>query len=167
MRATFLVGTAKRMQELVKEANTLTELKRIQSVLFGSLGMSAGDASHFVGYSKDYIRHFWSQFRKEGEISLKSNKGIGNRNRAHLSSKEEKAFLEPFFNQAKEGGILIVKDIHKAYEKQFQKVHHSVIYNLLKRYGWRKISPRPAHPNGKLLDQKIFKASFPPNRLAG
>lgn len=162
----FPVGTTKRMQELIQQSETATELRRIQSVMMGSLGMTAGEISQFVGYNEHYIRHFWSRFRAEGEASLDVSKGAGNRNRALLSAKEEEAFLAPFFDKAKRGGILIVQEIHKAYEKQFERlVHHSVIYNLLHRHGWRKIAPRPAHPKGDTTKQELFKASFPPQGL--
>lgn len=163
--ATFATGTTERMKELLGSAETAIELRRIQAVLLGSLGMSAEEISIFVGYNAHYIRHFWSRFRAEGEASLEANKGVGNR--ALISIEEEKEFLEPFFEQAKKGGILIVKEIHKAYEKQFRRrIHHSVIYNLLHRHGWRKIIPRPVHPKGNPTDQEIFKGSFPPPRLA-
>jgi len=155
------------MKELLRTAETATELKRIQSVLLGALGMRAEDIGVFVGYNEHYIRHFWRRFRIEGEASLETDKGVGNRNRALVSLEEERAFLEPFFKQAKKGGILIVKEIQKAYEKEFgRRVHHSIIYNLLHRHGWRKIAPRPAHPKGNTTDQEIFKSSFPPQGMA-
>lgn len=167
MVAIFPAGTAERMKEFVRQSGTAAELKRIQSVMLGALGMSAGEISQIVGYSEHYIRHFWIRFRSEGETALEISKGAGNRNRAFLSIKEEAAFLYPFFEQARKGGILIVNEVHSAYEKQFQrKVHHSIIYNLLRRHGWRKIAPRPAHPKGNTTAQEIFKASFPPQRLA-
>lgn len=163
----FPAGTARRMQQLIRQSKTSGELKRIQSVMMGALGMPAGEISQFVGYNEHYIRHFWSRFRAKGEASLEISKGAGNRNRALLSAKMEEVFLAPFFNQAKRGGILIVQEVHKAYEKQFKRlVHHSVIYNLLHRHGWRKIVPRPAHPKGDTTKKELFKASFPPQRLA-
>lgn len=168
MAAIFPAGTAERMKELIRQSTTAAELKRVQSVMLGALGMSAGEISQIVGYSEHYIRHFWIRFRNAGDTALKINRGVGNRNRALLSIKEEWRFLTPFFDQAKRGGILIVHEVHKAYEKQFgHQVHHSVIYNLLHRHGWRKIAPRPAHPKGDIAKQELFKASFPPERMAG
>lgn len=168
MAATFPAGTAQQMLGLVKSADDVVELKRIQAILFGAYGMSAQEVSVFVGYNEHYIRHLWSLFRAEGTSSLKSEKGIGNRNRAHISWEEEKNFLEPFFNEAGKGGVLIVRAIHLAYEHQFQKkVYPTVIYNLLHRHGWRKIAPRPSHPKGNKELQEAFKASFPPECKGG
>jgi transposase len=168
MAATFPAGTAQRMKELLGQAEDTTELRRIQSVLLGALGMPAKEISVFVGYHKNYIHQFWSRFREEGEASLKSERGGGNRNRAHLSLEEEEHFLQPFLDKAEKGGVLIVDRIHKAYGKKLGKtVHHSVVYRLLHRHGWRKIAPRPAHPKGNSTDQEIFKVSFPPQSMAG
>lgn len=164
----FPNGTVQRMQSLVRQAETATELRRILSILLGSLNMPASEIGQLVGYNEHYIRHFWSRFRTEGEKALKVSRGAGNKNRALLSAKEEEDFLLPFFEKAKRGGILIVDDVHRAYEKQFRRaVHHSVIYNLLHRHGWRKIAPRPSHPKSSQQAQESFKTSFPPERPRG
>jgi transposase len=166
--ATFPDGTTTEMKQLVKETQDVSELKKIWCVLLGALEMSSGDISQLVGYHKSHVKRTWSEYREKGESALSGSKGKGNRNRAHLPLEKEKAFLKPFFTKAKKGGVLIVKEIHQAYEKQFKKrVYPSVIYDMLHRHGWRKIAPRPAHPKGNSTDQEIFKVSFPPEAVAG
>jgi Winged helix-turn helix len=36
-------------------------------------------------------------------------------------------------------------------------VHHSVVYRALPRQGWRKITPRPKHPNANEEAREAFK----------
>ena len=48
------------------------------------------------------------------------------------------------FDQAKDGGVLIVSEIKRAYEAEVgHKVVKTTIYRMLDRHDWRKIMPRP------------------------
>lgn len=166
--AYFPDGSTSQMKELVKEAQDVSELKKIWCVLLGTLGMNSRDISPLVGYHKSHVKLTWAKYREKGKLAFASPKEKGDRNRAHLSLEEEKSFLAPFFQRAEKGGILIVTEIHQAYEKAFgKKVFPSVIYDMLHRHGWRKIAPRPAHPRGNATDQEIFKTSFPPQGIPG
>jgi transposase len=162
----FPSGTTERMQKLLRGAKTSLETKRIQCVLLGSLGIVAAGISMMVGYNETYVKRIWIRYREQGEEALYGTQGVGNRNRALLTLEEEDEFLEPYLKKAAKGGILIVKEIHKAYEERFQRrVNNTVIYRLLYRHGWRKIAPRPAHPKTNIIAQNIFRTSFPPEGL--
>lgn len=164
----FKEGTIERMQLLLKGSLTGTEIKKVQCILFRELkGMSAEDISELVGYSVPNIRRLWGLYKKEDESALLGEKR-GGRYHSRLTLKEEDEFIKPLLRKAKKAGYLIVGDIQREYERQFKtKVHHSVIYNLLHRHGWRKIIPRPFHPKSNKKDQKEFLLDFPPTDKRG
>jgi hypothetical protein len=71
---------------------------------------------------------------------------------------EEKAFLKQFAKAAGAGKLLNIHDLKAAYEKQIgHSTSNSTIYNLLTRHDWRKLMPRPFHPDRDLEAQKDFK----------
>ena len=57
-------------------------------------------------------------------------------------------FLEPWAQQAKAGGILAASVIRAALAQHLGwSIKPSVVYRLLERHGWRKVSPGIHHPN--------------------
>ena len=151
-----------KMETLMKEAKTASEVRRIQSVLLGAKGMKSPEIVPIVGYEAPHIRRIWKQYRKDGEGCLLGERRGQVRGRAHLSLEEEDRFLKPFLDKANEAGILFVSDIQEKYEKAHEmKVFSSVIYNLLHRHGWRKITPRPSHPKANKEKQEEFLSFFP------
>jgi transposase len=79
-----------------------------------------------------------------------------------MSVEQEAAFLAPFLERAKVGGILVVAPIQTAYEKALgRKVPESTVYRLLARHGWRKIAPRPRHPKADPERQEAWKKNSP------
>jgi hypothetical protein len=54
--------------------------------------------------------------------------------------------------------LLNIHDLKAAYEKAIgHPTSNSTIYNLLARHDWRKLMPRPFHPDRDLEAQKDFK----------
>jgi hypothetical protein len=55
---------------------------------------------------------------------------------------------------------LNIRDLKAAYEQAiWHSTSNSTIYNLLARHGWRKLMPRPFHPNRDIAAQSAFKIS--------
>jgi transposase len=80
-----------------------------------------------------------------------------------LTFSEEKEFLAPFFTQAESGQIATVGQIQRAYEAKIgHEVDESTLYRLLNRHGWRKLMPRPRHPQADLQEQDQFKKTLKP-----
>lgn len=151
------------MRELLGEAKKASELKRVQCVLLGSQGISSTQIVPLVGFNAVNVRRIWDRYRSEGEVALLSERRGGSRGSAHLTLEEEARFLESFLEKSKAGGVLIVSEIHEAYEAFVGKeIHISLIYRLLHRHGWRKIAPRPHHPKRNAEKQEEWKGSFPP-----
>jgi transposase len=89
--------------------------------------------------------------------------GKGGRRHQYLTVSEEKEFLAPFFTQAESGQIATVGQIQRAYEATVgHEVDESTIYRLLNRHGWRKLMPRPRHPQADLQEQEQFKKTLKP-----
>lgn len=87
--------------------------------------------------------------------------GKGGRRHQYLTLPEEKKFLAPFFTQAESGEIATVAQIQRAYEaKVGHEVDESTIYRLLNRHGWRKLMPRPRHPQADPQEQEQFKKTL-------
>jgi len=74
-----------------------------------------------------------------------------------MSSEEEKAFLQPWIDQAASGGMVVVSPIRAALAQHLKKpVAASVVYKLLARHGWRKVAPDTpkATPKSKRTGKK-------------
>ncbi len=134
------------------------EFRRFQVVwLRASKGFSVKEISSATCYSVSWIRQLHSLYRQGGVDSIALSEKGGRRNE-NMSPSEEDAFITPFLESAKEGGILEVSKIHRAYEKELgREVKKSVVYLLLHRHNWRKIAPRPTHPKTDIDAQEAFK----------
>jgi hypothetical protein len=79
-----------------------------------------------------------------------------------MSLEEEEAFLAPFFDKAKVGGILVVSEIKNALDQRLgRNVALASAYNLLHRHDWRKLAPDKRHPKSDADAQDVWKKNFP------
>ena len=150
-----------RLFVLLKESQTKSEFQRVQCLwLREALELSSKNIAIAIGWDASSVRRLQSKYLKEGEAALIVS-ARGGRRRENLSLEEEKEVLEPFLEKSKVGGILIVKDIKLAYEAKVGcEVPKSTIYRMLARHGWRKVSPRPHHPQADPVKQEEFKKKF-------
>ncbi len=80
---------------------------------------------------------------------------------ASLRLEEERAFLTPFFGRAERGELATTEEIWRAFEARVgHEVDDSTIYRLLARHGWRKLMPRPRHPQADPQAQEQFKKTL-------
>src|ERR1700676_5791221 len=85
-------------------------------------------------------------------------KPSGGRIRENMSPVEEKALLGRFAKAAGAGEMLNIHDLKAAYEKAIgHPTSKSTVYNLLDRHDWRKLMPRPFHPDRDMQAQIDFK----------
>jgi hypothetical protein len=80
-----------------------------------------------------------------------------------MTVEEEKAFLDPWVEQARGAGVLAVSPLRAALAEKLgrKKVAASVVYRLLARHGWRKVAPGTRHPKSDSAAQSEWKKSFP------
>ncbi|VLG73264.1 transposase family protein [Streptococcus pneumoniae] len=75
-----------------------------------------------------------------------------------MTVEEEKAFLARHLKAAESGEFVTIDALFQAYKKELGRSYtRDAFYQLLKRHGWRNITPRPEHPIKK--KRKRFKIS--------
>ena len=128
-------------QQMLSMATDINELRILQAVVFPLVhGMSTQETAKATGRSPRWVTGARNKFISEAGFQEKSSEKI--RNRAHMTYAEEEAFLAPFFESARQGGILVVSVIHGALEQHLgRKVALATAYNILHRHGWRKLAP--------------------------
>jgi transposase len=110
-----------------------------------------------LGVSRPFVSKISSLYKRFGSQGLETV-GPGGRRNEYLSKDEEAAFLAPFIKRAAHGEIVTANVIKQAFEQRLgHEVDESTIYRLLQRHQWRKIVPRPIHPEADPEAQEAFK----------
>jgi len=150
------VGTAR---VRLTQARTINELRQAQAVILPlEFGLSLEQTAMILGVSKGWACQLRKQFIRTGGASLDNKKQHGGRRRQNMSREEEIVFLQPFFEKAKVGGILVVSEIKQALDKRLEhKTALASAYNLLHRHGWRKLAPDKRHPKADVEGQQEWK----------
>ena len=131
--------------------------ERIQMVLLRENGMTQPAIAEAMGVSLSTVNRAHMAYDGDGIKALKP-KPIGGRQRENMTLSEEKALLTRFAKAAGAGEMLNIHDLKTAYEKAIgHPTSNSTVYNLLARHGWRKLMPRPFHPQRNLAAQDAFK----------
>jgi transposase len=131
--------------------------ERIQMVLLRESGMAQPAIAEAMGVSLSTVNRAHMAYDGGGVRALKP-KPIGGRQRENMTLSEEKALLARFGKAAGAGEMLNIHDLKAAYEQAIgHATSNSTVYNLLARHGWRKLMPRPFHPNRNLAAQDAFK----------
>jgi transposase len=103
-----------------------------------------------------------SDYNRLGVAAIETQGRVGKPPSAYLDFEQEAAFLETFRESAQSGHLTTIQEIQQAFETLIgAQVAPSTIYRLLKRHGWRKLMPRPYHPEGDKVAQATFKKNFP------
>lgn len=158
----FPPETTERMGRLLKSTKSLDEYRRIQSIYLRSkYGFCAEQIAEMVGLQLQTIRNLHSAYLREEEMALQG-KGRGGRRQALLSPKAEDELIADFEVDGKLGTIVEVHRVQRTYEERVgRSVAKSTVYRLLHRHGWRKLAPRPQHPNGNEERIAAFKKTSP------
>lgn len=145
------------------KAKTVEELRQAQAVVLPlEFGLSLDQTARAIGVSIGWACQLRTRFvRREGALGQGSGRR-GGRRRENMTRDEEAAFLAPFFEKAKVGGILVVGEIKQALDARLgRKVALASAYNLLHRHGWRKLAPDKRHPKADALAQEDWKKNSP------
>jgi len=150
-------GQRRRLQRAMKRERNARALLRIQMIILRDGGMTQPEIADVTGTSLSTVNRAHMAYDHEGLKGLKV-KPCGGRKRENMTWDEETKLLDQFTKAAGVGELLTIHDMKKAYE---EKIGHptgtNTIYKLLARHGWRKLMPRPHHPDRKEEAQKRFK----------
>lgn len=152
------------IEHRMKTAKTRADFQRYQSVwLRAKFGFTSTDIAIAVGLGVQAVKiNHWRYFN-EG-INALAGTGRGGRRYSILTLEEEDVLLEGFIKQAQTGGILVVSDIRREYERVAKReAALSTVYRMLDRHGWRKIVPRRHHPKGSPEAIEEFKKNSLPS----
>jgi transposase len=141
--------------------------ERIQMVLLRETGMTQPAIAEAMGVSLSTVNRAHMAYDAGGIKALKP-KPIGGRQRENMTLVEEKALMARFAKAAGAGEMLNIHDLKAAYEKAIgHETSNSTVYNLLARHGWRKLVPRPRHPQRDLAPGRILKKRLSTRFKAG
>ena len=142
----------------MKSAKRVADYRRWQVLhLVSSYSVDAEYLSDITGYSKANIYAIVQQHNnpKKPDVSTQSR---GGRRRSLMTIEQEKVFMGGLEEKALKGQILSYLDIKKLVEQEVGRVvSDDFIWDLFKRNGWSKHSPRPHHPKKDTTAQDDFK----------
>ena len=146
-------------KECLKKAKTAEELRKAQAVVLPlELGLTLQQTAAVIGKSVRMTSQMRSEFIHNGCSRHVGKLSWGGRRRQNMLHEEETAFLAPFLEEAKRGGILIVGQIKQELEKHLgRSVALASVYNLLHRNGWRKLAPDKRNPKSDVEAQEEWK----------
>ena len=149
------------LEEVKQKLHTATKpwLQQRWMVIYTALlaPRRAEEIAAQLGVSRPFVSKISSLYKRFGPQGLETV-GPGGRRNEYLSKAEEASFLAPFIERAAAGEIVTAKVIQEAFEQRLgHEVDESTIYRLLQRHHWRKVMPRPLHPQADPEAQEAFK----------
>jgi len=142
-----------------KKVKNIKEWRQMEAIwLREKLHMSGPQVAEILRYRLQTVHLLWHQWLDRGITIFTEKRPPGGRNNAYLTLEEERTFLRPFAKRAPSGGIVETARIKEAFEAHVgERVPKSTIYRLLRRHGWRKITPRKKHPKSDPEKQEEIK----------
>jgi transposase len=122
---------------------------------------AASEIAKHTATSLRTVHQVIADYNRVGESAIQPRARQEKNPGAYLSFEQEETFLESFNEPAKNGHLTTIQAIQTDFEaKVGTSVAPSTIYRLLERHGWRKLAPRPYHPEGDKVAQEAFKQTF-------
>jgi transposase len=149
----------KQAQLLVSRTDDIQELRMAQAVLLPALAqMTLKAAAKVIGVGRATVARLQRRFRRRKESDQPAPRRWGGRRRALMKWEEEQAFLATWKPKAEQGQLVVVTPLQVALEEKLgRRVKSSVVYRLLDRHQWRKVSPDTRHPKAQPSVQEEWK----------
>lgn len=153
------LGLVARARQVTRQASQLEEYGQALAVLLpATLGASLEQTAAVLGVGRATVHRLQTRCRSQRQQPAPARKSWGGRRRALMPVEEEQAFLAPWVEQAKTGGVLVVSPIRAALAQRLGRpVAASVVYRFLARQGWRKVAPDTRHPKSDPQIQEDWK----------
>ena len=133
------------------------ERGRVTCIRLLALGWKAGDVAEAVGLTRSSVYRRKAEFLKDGESTL-FTAGWGGRRGGVLTEAEEADFVAHFEDAARKGQMVTASAMAAELAKRAGKPASTMtLYRILARHGWRKVVPRPRHPEADPDRQEAFK----------
>lgn len=153
------------MDELLTDSKKLSvrEHARVMCIRLLALGWEAQDVAEAVGLTRSSVYRRKAEYLDQGEKTL-STDGWGGRRGGVLTPEEEAQFVAHFEDAAREGQLVTAAAMLSELERRCgESPDPSTLYRILARHGWRKVIPRPRHPQADPARQEAFKETSPPS----
>jgi transposase len=149
-------------RELVTQTQNLEELRAAQAVLLPAVARTTLEqTAAILGVGRATVHRLQQRFRQLQRPAVRRPRW-GGRRRALLTPEQERTFLAPWIEQARQAGLLVVSPLRAALSQQLGRaVAASVVYRLLARHGWRKVAPDTRHPKSDAAAQEAWKKNSP------
>lgn len=147
MRNLFTRDNLKELKAALKNQAYAPYHRRLQAILLRSEGLSFQKISDLTGYVPQTVKNQVDKYFKDG-LSAVVTETRGGRHRSYLTVEEEQAFFKKILDSSIDAGEMVTTtSLFEAYQEEIgQEVPRQTFYALLKRHGWRKVTPRPEHP---------------------
>jgi transposase len=154
--AKFTTEVIESAEKLLSQARTPAEMRAAQVILLPARhGLTREQTAAAVGLSTSRVGALQAEARHPAPPKRHTH---GGRRRQRMTLEEERAFLAPWAEQAGSAGMIIVPPLHEALAKHLGKpIHHSQVYRMLARHGWRKVAPDSTHPKTDPPAQEAWK----------
>jgi transposase len=114
-----------------------------------------------VGLARQTVHNLIAAYNRQGPVAVETP-GHGQRQRAYLSLRQEQRLVERFVKRSTEGQVSTGCQFQPAVERAIGRpIHKTTVYRMLKRHQWRKVVPRPRHPQANAEEQARFKKTSP------
>ena len=161
------------MDELLADNGlSARERSRVTCIRLLALGWEAQDVAEAVGLTRSSVYRRKSEFLKDGESTLFTD-GWGGRRGGVLTAAQEAEFVAHFEDAARKGQMVSASAMAAELARRAGKpASPATLYRILARHGWRKVVPRPRHPEADPARQEAFKETSrsswrPPARAIG
>jgi len=143
-------------QRAVKTTRDLDSFRSALAVLLPArVGLTLEATAHLLGVGTALINRMQTRFQT-GRTAASLLRNWGGRRQSLLTVQEEVEFLQPWAEQARAAGLLVLSPIRAALAQRVgHPVKAAVVWRLLARHGWRKVAPDTRHPKN---DPRIMKA---------
>lgn len=151
-------GTLQRMDALLDSGSlSARERDRVLLIRLLALGREGQDVAQVIGCSVGTVYRRKAEFLAQGEASLLTG-GWGGRRNAVFSETQEAEFVAEFEQAARAGELVSATAMLAELQRRTaRQVQPSTLYRMLARHGWRKVVPRPRHPDAQPDRQEAFK----------
>lgn len=145
------------MEELLAGELSGAARERVLCIRLLALERKGPDVAQVIGRHANTVYRHKREFLRQGEGYLLAP-GWGGRRNAVLSEAEEAELVAGFEQAARDGELITANAVIAAVaERTGRRVDSSTVYRMLERHGWRKVMPRPRHPDADPERQEAFK----------